>query len=88
MARRLQAVVLNLEGRTAPQIADVLKVHPVNVSIGGTGGARMGWKEYWKATGPVVLPTCPHVNDRSWSTSSTVAPWPMDSLPVAGPAPW
>lgn len=33
VARRLQAVVLNMEGRTAPQIADVLKVHRVNVSI-------------------------------------------------------
>lgn len=42
VARRLQAVVLNLEGRTAPQIADVLKVHPVNVSI---------WRHRWRADG-------------------------------------
>lgn len=42
MARRLQAVVLNLEGRTAPQIADVLKVHPVNVSI---------WRHRWREDG-------------------------------------
>lgn len=42
VARRLQAVVLNMEGRTAPQIADVLKVHRVNVSL---------WLQKWREDG-------------------------------------
>lgn len=42
VARRLQAVVLNMEGRTAPQIADVLKVHRVNVSL---------WLHKWQEEG-------------------------------------
>ncbi|NGZ09059.1 MAG: IS630 family transposase [Nitrospira sp. LK70] len=42
VARRLQSVVLNMEGRTAPQIADVLKVHRVNVSI---------WLQRWREDG-------------------------------------
>jgi transposase len=42
VARRLQAVVLNMEGRTAPQIADVLKVHRVNVSL---------WLQKWQEAG-------------------------------------
>lgn len=42
VARRLQAVVLNMEGKAAPQIADVLKVHRVNVSI---------WLQKWQEDG-------------------------------------
>jgi transposase len=33
VARRLHAVVLNMEGRTAPEIASLLKVHRSKVSI-------------------------------------------------------
>lgn len=42
VARRLQAVVLNMEGKTAPQIADALKVARVNVSI---------WLRNWQQGG-------------------------------------
>lgn len=42
VARRLQAVVLNMEGKTAPHIADVLKVHRVNVAI---------WLRKWQQDG-------------------------------------
>jgi len=33
VAARLHAIVLNMEGKTAPQIADILKVHRSKVSI-------------------------------------------------------
>lgn len=42
VARRLQAVVLNMEGKTAPEIANVLKVARVNVSI---------WLRNWQRNG-------------------------------------
>ena len=42
MANRLHAVALNMEGRTAPQIADVLKVHRSNVCL---------WLERWQEDG-------------------------------------
>lgn len=38
VAHRLHAVALNMEGRTAPEIADVLKVHRSNVCL---------WLERW-----------------------------------------
>lgn len=42
VANRLHAVALNMEGRTAPQIADVLKVHRSNVCL---------WLERWREDG-------------------------------------
>jgi transposase len=42
VANRLHAVALNMEGRTAPEIADVLKVHRSNVSL---------WLERWQEEG-------------------------------------
>ena len=42
VARRLHAVVLNMEGRTAPEIASLLKVHRSKVSI---------WLHYWHRWG-------------------------------------
>ena len=42
VANRLHAVALNMEGRTAPEIADVLKVHRSNVSL---------WLERWQQEG-------------------------------------
>ena len=41
VATRLQAVVLNMEGKTAPQIATILKVHRSKVSIW-----LQNWQEY------------------------------------------
>ena len=42
VARRLHAVVLNMEGRTAPEIASLLKVHRSKVSI---------WLHHWQQWG-------------------------------------
>lgn len=42
VARRLHAVVLNMEGRTAPEIASFLKVHRSKVSI---------WLQRWRRWG-------------------------------------
>jgi transposase len=42
VARRLHAVVLNMEGRTAPEIASLLKVHRSKVSI---------WLQHWQRWG-------------------------------------
>ena len=42
VARRLHAVVLNMEGRTAPEIARLLKVHRSKVSI---------WLHHWQQWG-------------------------------------
>lgn len=42
VANRLHAVVLNMEGKTAPEIADVLKVHRSNVCL---------WFERWQRDG-------------------------------------
>jgi transposase len=42
VANRLHAVALNMEGRTAPEIADVLKVHRSNVCL---------WLERWREEG-------------------------------------
>ena len=42
VANRFHAVALNMEGRTAPEIADVLKVHRSNVCL---------WLERWQADG-------------------------------------
>ena len=42
VATRLHAVALNMEGKTAPQIADILKVHRSKVSI---------WLRNWQQTG-------------------------------------
>ncbi|MBI4739575.1 transposase [Candidatus Woesearchaeota archaeon] len=42
VARRLHAVALNMEGKTAPEIADILKVARVNVSI---------WLRNWQRKG-------------------------------------
>lgn len=38
---RLRAIILNMKGKTAPQIADILKVHRSNVSI---------WLRNWQMT--------------------------------------
>ncbi len=56
--------------------------------FGCESGDRMGWKAYWKATEPVVRPVFPHANGRNWSTSLTVVPWPMDSLPASEHVRW
>jgi len=42
VATRLHAIVLNMEGKTAPEIADILKVHRSKVSI---------WLRNWKENG-------------------------------------
>ena len=42
VARRLHAVVLNMEGRTAPEIASLLKVHRSKVSL---------WLHHWEQEG-------------------------------------
>lgn len=42
VARRLHAVVLNMEGRTAPEIAGLLKVHCSTVSL---------WLRHWQQQG-------------------------------------
>lgn len=42
VARRLHAVVLNMEGKTAPEIADTLKIHRSKVSI---------WLRNWQEEG-------------------------------------
>ena len=42
VAARLHAVVLNMEGKTAPEIADILKVHRSKVSI---------WLRNWQEKG-------------------------------------
>ena len=42
VAARLHAIVLNMEGKTAPQIADILKVHRSKVSI---------WVRNWQEAG-------------------------------------
>ena len=42
VANRLHAVALNMEGRTAPEIADVLKVHRSNVCL---------WLQRWQQDG-------------------------------------
>ena len=42
VANRLHAVALNMEGRSAPEIADVLKVHRSNVCL---------WLERWQEEG-------------------------------------
>src|SRR3970040_1596347 len=42
VANRLHAVALNMEGRTAPEIAEVLKVHRSNVCL---------WLERWQEGG-------------------------------------
>src|SRR3972149_10615148 len=42
VATRLHAVVLNMEGKTAPQIAHILKVHRSKVSI---------WLSHWQQHG-------------------------------------
>ena len=42
VANRLHAVALNMEGRTAPEIADVLKVHRSNVCL---------WLQRWQEEG-------------------------------------
>jgi transposase len=42
VANRLHAVALNMEGRSAPEIADVLKVHRSNVCL---------WLERWQEDG-------------------------------------
>ena len=42
VANRLHAIALNMEGRTAPEIADVLKVHRSNVCL---------WLEHWREEG-------------------------------------
>jgi transposase len=42
VSRRLHAILLNLEGYTAPQIANILKVHRTNVS---------SWLRNWEAGG-------------------------------------
>lgn len=42
VANRLHAVALNMEGRTAPEIADVLKVHRSNVCL---------WLQRWQRDG-------------------------------------
>ena len=42
VARRLHAVVLNMEGRTAPEIASLLKVHRSKVSL---------WLRHWQQWG-------------------------------------
>ena len=42
VANRLHAVALNMEGRTAPEIAEVLKVHRSNVCL---------WLERWQEEG-------------------------------------
>ena len=42
VARRLHAVVLNIGGRTAPEISDLLKVHHSKVSL---------WLQYWQQQG-------------------------------------
>ena len=42
VANRLHAVVLNMEGKTAPEIADVLKVHRSNVCL---------WLQRWQQDG-------------------------------------
>jgi transposase len=42
VAARLHAIVLNMEGKTAPEIADILKVHRSKVSI---------WLHNWQETG-------------------------------------
>ncbi len=42
VARRLHAVVLNMEGKTAPEIADILKVHRSKVSL---------WLCHWQENG-------------------------------------
>lgn len=42
MARRLHAVVLNMEGRTAPEISGLLKVHRSKVSL---------WLHHWQQQG-------------------------------------
>jgi len=46
VARRLHAVALNMEGRTAPEIADILKVARVNVSI---------WLRNWQREGTEAM---------------------------------
>src|SRR3989337_4417360 len=42
VANRLHAVALNMEGRKAPEIADVLKVHRSNVCL---------WLQRWQEEG-------------------------------------
>ena len=42
VATRLHAIILNMEGKTAPQIADILKIHRSKVSI---------WLRNWQETG-------------------------------------
>ena len=85
VANRLHAVALNMEGRTAPEIADVLKVHRSNVCL---------WLERWqedriggnpgRTPGLVVRQPSLNANASSWPTSWSPARWLMALPPVSG----
>src|SRR5882724_7085507 len=83
VANRLHAVALNMEGRTAPEIADVLKVHRSNVCL---------WLERWQVDGMegileghrAVRPLSLSANASSWPTSWSPARWLMALAPASG----
>ena len=85
VANRLHAVALNMEGRTAPEIADVLKVHRSNVCL---------WLERWQVDGnggdsgrtprQAVRRLFLNTNASSWPTSWSPARWLMALPPVSG----
>ena len=88
VANRLHAVALNMEGRTAPEIADVLKVHRSNVCL---------WLQRWQEGGmegileghrPGRRQPSLNVNARSWPTFWSRALWLTALAPACGLAPW
>ena len=85
VANRLHAVALNMEGRTAPEIADVLKVHRSNVWL---------WLERWQEEGMegilegdtalAVRRRSLNANASCWLTFWSQALWPMALAPGCG----
>ena len=84
VANRLHAVALNMEGRTAPEIADLLKVHRSNVCL---------WLQRWQEQGVEGIleghragrpPTLSELRSASWDVLRCSL-WPMvvvDTVPA------
>jgi len=84
----LHAVALNMEGKTAPQIADILKVHRSKVSIWLRNWQQHGMDGVWRGIGPVVPQPCPRIGNGNLPTSWTAGLWRMDSPGAYGQARW
>src|SRR5437660_10286418 len=75
VAKRLQAVVLNSEGRTSGELAAVLKAPRSKISEWLAQYQPMASRVYWKGTDPAGRQSWRQSSANNWATFWTVDRW-------------